>query len=157
LYAIEVSHLEKHFYRRRGRRRVPVLALDDMSFTISRRECIAVLGQNGSGKSTLVRALSTLLLPDGGSAKVFGHDVVREAGAVRRLVNRVSVEASFFKRMSATPTQTGRGSGRQIRLAQPREDAKAHSADGADPMPPRKTSSENGVDYLVDRQEVEAG
>jgi ABC-2 type transport system ATP-binding protein len=61
-----------------------------------------VLGQNGSGKSTLVRVLSTLLLHDGGSARVFGHDVVREDDAVRRLVNRVSVEASFFKRMSAS-------------------------------------------------------
>jgi len=60
-----------------------------------------VLGQNGSGKSTLVRVLSTLLLPEHGSARVFGHDVVTEAQAVRRLVNRVSVEASFFKRMSA--------------------------------------------------------
>jgi ABC-2 type transport system ATP-binding protein len=46
--------------------------------------------------------LSTLLLPDGGSASVFGHDVLGEAAAVRRLVNRVSVEASFFKRMSAS-------------------------------------------------------
>jgi ABC-2 type transport system ATP-binding protein len=61
-----------------------------------------VLGQNGSGKSTLVRLLSTLLLPDGGSASVFGHDVVRDERAVRGVVNRVSVEASFFKRMSAT-------------------------------------------------------
>jgi ABC-2 type transport system ATP-binding protein len=66
-----------------------------------RGECVAVLGQNGSGKSTLVRALSTLLLPDAGRAEVFGHDVVRQAGNVRRLVNRVSVEASFFKKMSA--------------------------------------------------------
>jgi ABC-2 type transport system ATP-binding protein len=62
---------------------------------------VAILGQNGSGKSTLIRTLSTLLLPDGGQARVFGHDVVREASTVRRLVNRVSVEASFFKRMSA--------------------------------------------------------
>src|SRR5207248_4339738 len=72
-----------------------------LSFEIVRGECVAVLGQNGSGKSTLVRLLSTLLLPDGGSARVFGHDVAREARAVRQLVNRVSVEASFFKKMSA--------------------------------------------------------
>jgi ABC-2 type transport system ATP-binding protein len=101
LFAVDVDHLQKHFDRRRGGRRRRVLALDEVTFTIARRECVAVLGQNGSGKSTLVRALSTLLLPDGGSARVFGHDVVREAAAVRRLVNRVSVEASFFKRMSA--------------------------------------------------------
>jgi ABC-2 type transport system ATP-binding protein len=68
---------------------------------MERGECVAILGQNGSGKSTLVRLLSTLLLPDGGSAHVFGHDVFKEARKVRRLVNRVSVEASFFKKMSA--------------------------------------------------------
>jgi ABC-2 type transport system ATP-binding protein len=101
VFAVDVSHLEKRFHRRRGRRRRSVSALADVSFTIDRRECVAVLGPNGSGKSTLVRALSTLLLPDGGAARVFGHDVVRDAAAVRRLVNRVSVEASFFKRMSA--------------------------------------------------------
>jgi ABC-2 type transport system ATP-binding protein len=72
-----------------------------VSFEVARGECVAVLGQNGSGKSTLVRLLSTLLLPDGGTARIFGHDVVRESRAVRRLVNRVSVEASFFKKMSA--------------------------------------------------------
>jgi ABC-2 type transport system ATP-binding protein len=101
VFAVDVSHLEKRFDRRRGGRRLPVIALEDVTFTIDRGECVAVLGQNGSGKSTLVRALSTLLLPDGGYARVFGHDVVRDAGAVRKLVNRVSVEASFFKRMSA--------------------------------------------------------
>jgi ABC-2 type transport system ATP-binding protein len=100
--AVEVAGLTKQFVRRQGRKRVRHIALDDVSFTIARGECVAVLGQNGSGKSTLVRVLSTLLLHDGGSARVFGHDVVREDGAVRRLVNRVSVEASFFKRMSAS-------------------------------------------------------
>jgi ABC-2 type transport system ATP-binding protein len=98
--AVEVVDLEKRFYRRR-RHRDPSVALAAASFSIARRECVAILGQNGSGKSTLVRILSTLLLPDAGFARVFGHDVVREAAAVRSLVNRVSVEASFFKRMSA--------------------------------------------------------
>src|SRR5687768_6945638 len=68
---------------------------------MERGEGVAILGQNGSGKSTLVRLLSTLLFNDGGSAKVFGHDVFTEPRPVRQLVNRVSVEASFFKKMSA--------------------------------------------------------
>jgi ABC-2 type transport system ATP-binding protein len=102
LYAVEVCDLKKRFNRRSAGRRRAVSALDDVSLFVERGECVAVIGQNGSGKSTLVRVLSTLLLPDGGQARVLGHDVVREAGAVRRLVNRVSVEASFFKRMSAT-------------------------------------------------------
>ena len=99
--AVEVSDLRKEFTRRQGRRRTRVAALDGITFTIARGECVAILGQNGSGKSTLVRILSTLLLHDGGSARVFGQDVLRDARAVRRLVNRVSVEASFFKRLSA--------------------------------------------------------
>ena len=96
--AVQVVQLHKHFTRRKH---PPVVALDHVSFTIAHGECVAVLGQNGSGKSTLVRLLSTLLLPDGGSASVFGHDVVRDERAVRGVVNRVSVEASFFKKMSA--------------------------------------------------------
>src|SRR5437660_11067021 len=103
--AVEVSKLRKEFRRRDrkagrfARRRVP--ALEDVTFTIARGECVAVLGQNGSGKSTLVRLLSTLLLADGGEARIFGHDAFAEASTIRRLVNRVSVEASFFKKMSA--------------------------------------------------------
>jgi len=110
--AVEVVDLVKSFSRRDrgrpGRRRragatapANAPALDHVSLTIARGECVAVLGQNGSGKSTLVRVLATLLLHEGGEARVFGHDVAREERAVRRLVNRVSVEASFFKRMSA--------------------------------------------------------
>jgi ABC-2 type transport system ATP-binding protein len=100
--AVEVSDLRKEFIRREGRfrrRRVP--ALRGVSFTVERGECVAVLGPNGSGKSTLIRLLATLLLHDGGSARVFGHDVFSDPRAVRRLVNRVSVEASFFKKMSS--------------------------------------------------------
>ena len=76
--AVEVSHLTKEFRRRDrragrfARRRMP--ALKDVSFTMARGECVAILGQNGSGKSTLVRLLSTLLINDGGEAHIFGHD-----------------------------------------------------------------------------------
>jgi len=104
--AVEVRDLRKVFVRRDGRRllwprRRRIAAIKGVSFEIARGECVAILGQNGSGKSTLVRLLSTLLLNDGGSALVFGHDAFAEERAVRRLVNRVSVEASFFKKMSA--------------------------------------------------------
>src|SRR5262245_34156870 len=103
MFAVEVHNLRKEFRRRRGRgrKRVPFPALKGVSFTMERGETVAILGQNGSGKSTLVRLLSTLLLHDGGTARVFGHDVFAESRAVRKLVNRVSVEASFFKKMSA--------------------------------------------------------
>src|SRR6266702_5778696 len=102
MYALEVHNLRKEFVRKdKGFRRRRRVALNDVTFTMERGECVAILGQNGSGKSTLVRLLSTLLLEDGGSARVFGHDVFTDSRAVRRLVNRVSVEASFFKKMSA--------------------------------------------------------
>ena len=108
--AVEVHELRKEFRRRvrtNGGRRFGrsahkrMAAVKDITFTIERGECVAILGQNGSGKSTLIRLLSTLLLHDGGSAHVFGHDVFVETKAVQKLVNRVSVEASFFKKMSA--------------------------------------------------------
>jgi ABC-2 type transport system ATP-binding protein len=104
--AVEVRELRKEFRRRDrragrfARRRMP--ALQGLTFTIERGECVAILGQNGSGKSTLVRLLSTLLINDGGEARIFGHDAFRETRVIRRLVNRVSVEASFFKKMSAS-------------------------------------------------------
>jgi ABC-2 type transport system ATP-binding protein len=78
-----------------------VSALSAVSLELRRGEIYGLLGPNGSGKSTLVRIVSTLLLPDRGCAAVFGRDVVREATHVRRLVNRVSVEAAFFKKLSA--------------------------------------------------------
>jgi ABC-2 type transport system ATP-binding protein len=77
-----------------------VVAIDDVSLTIQPREIFGVLGANGSGKSTLIRLVSTLLLPDRGAVTVFGHDVVKEEQAVKRLISRVSVDAAFFKKLS---------------------------------------------------------
>src|SRR5213082_680393 len=93
--AVEVRDLRKTFRRRdrkagRFARRRPWPALDDVTFTIARGECVAILGQNGSGKSTLVRLLSTLLISDGGEARIFGYDAFRDTRAIRKLVNRVS-------------------------------------------------------------------
>ena len=103
--AVDVRDLRKEFVRRdkkAGRfARKRRAAIEGVTFRIERGECVAILGQNGSGKSTLVRLLSTLLLHDGGTATVFGHDVFAEPREVQKLVNRVSVEASFFKKMSA--------------------------------------------------------
>jgi ABC-2 type transport system ATP-binding protein len=103
--AVDVRDLRKEFTRRdkkAGRfARKKRAALQGVTFAMEQGECVAILGQNGSGKSTLVRLLSTLLFGDGGTAHVFGHDVFSEPRPVRKLVNRVSVEASFFKKMSA--------------------------------------------------------
>ncbi len=77
-----------------------ITAVDHVSFSVKRREIFGVLGPNGSGKSTLIRLLSTLLIPDEGAVTVFGFDVQENEMQVKRLINRVSVDAAFFKKLS---------------------------------------------------------
>jgi ABC-2 type transport system ATP-binding protein len=77
-----------------------VRAVDNVTMIVKRREIMGILGANGSGKSTLIRILSTLLIPDTGHVSIFGYDVERDERTVQRLINRVSVEASFFKKLS---------------------------------------------------------
>lgn len=84
---------------RRGARKL-VVAVDDVSLEVSRNEIFGILGPNGSGKSTLIRLTATLLVPDQGEITVFGLDVTRDEMAVKRLINRVSVDAAFFKKLS---------------------------------------------------------
>src|SRR2546425_8453528 len=106
--AVEVEDISKRFgdARRPSRlmpwRKVkkPKLALDQVSLHVQVGRITGILGANGSGKSTLIRILATLLTPDEGTASVFGYDVVSQADAVRRHINRVSVEAAFFKELS---------------------------------------------------------
>ncbi len=85
---------------RRAKPTKTVIAVDDVSLTVARGQIYGVLGANGSGKSTLIRLISTLLVPDSGRVLVFGHDVVKEEMTVKRLINRVSVEAAFFRVLS---------------------------------------------------------
>jgi ABC-2 type transport system ATP-binding protein len=83
-----------------GRAKKPVAAITDVSMRLERGDIHGVLGANGSGKSTLIRLISGLLTLDAGRVEVFGHDIEREEMAVKRLINRVSVDAAFFKKLS---------------------------------------------------------
>ena len=96
--ALLLEHATKRFVV--GRKKKAVIAVNDVSMSIRRGEIYGVLGANGSGKSTLIRLVSTLLTLEGGRVEVFGHDVVRDEMAVKRLINRVSVDAAFFKKLS---------------------------------------------------------
>jgi ABC-2 type transport system ATP-binding protein len=106
--ALDVRDVTKTFPRggllgllgpRRERERI--VALAGVNLAVRRGEIFGLLGPNGSGKSTLVRLVATLLLPDSGQITVFGHDAQREPRAVRRLINRVSADAAFFKGLTA--------------------------------------------------------
>jgi len=103
--ALQVNDVTKAFggpsLLRRGKDVKPVLAVDHISLSVRRGEIYGILGANGSGKSTLIRLIATLLLADSGSVEVFGHDVVTDSAIVKRMINRVSVEASLFKKLSA--------------------------------------------------------
>jgi ABC-2 type transport system ATP-binding protein len=102
--AIEVRDLRKKFRKRQGLLRNRVTeewALGGVSFEVARGETYGLLGPNGSGKSTLIRILSTLLIADGGTVRLLGHKLPEEHERVRRLIGRVSVDAAFYKRLSA--------------------------------------------------------
>ena len=83
-----------------GRARKPVDAITDVSMRLERGDVHGILGANGSGKSTLIRLISGLLTLDSGRVEVFGHDIERDEMEVKRLINRVSVDAAFFKKLS---------------------------------------------------------
>ncbi|MCZ6680702.1 MAG: ABC transporter ATP-binding protein [Candidatus Poribacteria bacterium] len=114
-----VHQVIKHFYRKKPlsadekpsfmqkvhhlfrRDKEVIKAVDTISFEVGMGQIYGILGPNGSGKSTLIRLISTLLLPDSGHITVCGNDVVQDSFKVRQMINRVSVEASFFKKLSS--------------------------------------------------------
>lgn len=106
IIALEMQNVSKRFNSaglnlfKRGKAQAGVLAVNNISVVVYRGEIFGVLGPNGSGKSTFIRLLSTLLAPDSGHVTIFGHDVEHEERLVQKMINRVSVEAAFFKKLS---------------------------------------------------------
>ena len=96
--ALLIDNVTKQFMVGRGR--TPVMAINHVSMRLERGDIHGILGANGSGKSTLIRLVCGLLTLDTGRVEVFGHDLVREETVVKRLINRVSVDAAFFKKLS---------------------------------------------------------
>ena len=100
--AIQVRGLKKTFGKRNGLfRSRRFVALDDVSFVVNQGETYGLLGPNGSGKSSLIRILSTLLLADGGEVHLLEHRLPGAEAEVRRIIGRVSVDAAFYKKLSA--------------------------------------------------------
>ncbi|HJY09165.1 MAG TPA: ABC transporter ATP-binding protein [Bryobacteraceae bacterium] len=102
--AIRVQNVQKVFRKRKGllhRKIREQHALKGITFEVQQGEAYGLLGPNGSGKSTLIRILSTLLLPDGGDIEILGLHLPEHEREVRERVGRVSVDAAFYKKLSA--------------------------------------------------------
>ncbi|MCY9660654.1 ATP-binding cassette domain-containing protein [Paenibacillus chondroitinus] len=92
--AVEAHGLFKAFGQNR--------AVDGVNLSVPAGTIYGVLGPNGAGKTTTINMLATLLRPDGGSAKIFGHDVVKESQIVRQLIGVTGQYASVDESLSAT-------------------------------------------------------
>jgi ABC-2 type transport system ATP-binding protein len=92
--AIEARRLVKTFGDNR--------AVDGVDLSIPTGSIYSVLGPNGAGKTTTINMLATLLKPDAGSAKIFGHDVQEEPQVVRQLIGVTGQYASVDETLSAT-------------------------------------------------------
>ncbi|WP_261807545.1 ATP-binding cassette domain-containing protein [Paenibacillus sp. N3.4] len=93
-WAVEASGLIKVFGDNR--------AVDGVNLNVRAGTIYGVLGPNGAGKTTTIRMLATLLRPDAGSARIFGHDVVKESQIVRQLIGVTGQYASVDESLSAT-------------------------------------------------------
>ena len=89
---IDVQHLRRCFG--------PVVAVDDISFTAEKGDVLGFLGPNGAGKSTAMKMLACFLPPDGGTAKVCGHDITTEPVAVRRCLGYLAENAPAYNEMT---------------------------------------------------------
>jgi sodium transport system ATP-binding protein len=95
---IEARGLSKHFH---DKKRGQISAVDNVSFTCSPGSIYGLLGANGAGKTTTLRMLATILEPTGGTAIVFGHDIVDHPEKVRASVGFLSTATALYPRLTA--------------------------------------------------------
>ncbi|MGV9310186.1 MULTISPECIES: ATP-binding cassette domain-containing protein [unclassified Nonomuraea] len=87
---IDAQGLRKTFVTKSRKGTQTVEAVKSVDLEVKDGEIYGVLGPNGAGKTTTIRMLATLILPDGGTARIAGHDLVKEPGAIRRKLGYVS-------------------------------------------------------------------
>lgn len=98
---VEVVDLRKSFF---DDGRGEVHAVDGLGFTCHAGEVFGLLGANGAGKTTTLRVLSTVIRPTEGTARVMGHDVVKDPEAVRRSLGFYSASTALYPRLTGRET-----------------------------------------------------
>lgn len=102
--SIEIENLSKHYRAATffsSKKQAAAVALDNISLTVKKGECLALVGRNGAGKTTLIKILCTIVTPGGGVTKVAGIDVSRDPAGVRRKIGYAGGdERSFYWRLS---------------------------------------------------------
>src|ERR1700722_8623159 len=89
--AISLNNITKTYNKK------TVLAVDDVSFSVEKGEIFGLIGPDGAGKSTIFRLLTTLLLPDKGTAQVGGYDVVKDFKAIRGILGYMPGRFSLYQ------------------------------------------------------------
>src|SRR5207248_3515623 len=79
-----------------------MIALNALNLTVNRGDLVGFIGSNGAGKTTTLRILATFLAPSAGTAQVLGHDVVRDADAVRHVIGYMPDFFGVYKDMEVT-------------------------------------------------------